>query len=437
MKRIILAIALLLVATAAMAENTRSNDSTRYLSSTITQNWFVMATGSVNWWQGSDVIPAGNFTTLNGPSFGGEFSVGKWITHNLAFRLAYQLNPGKSFIDGKHDGLPGIQFLYVDKTKPITVVQDGITYQYYETAFKYHNFHADLLLSPVDIILGYYDDRFLTPIIAIGMGVGCVSEHAFVTQSLLNGESRNFELSFIGGLINNFRMNKNFDLSLVTMVSGQRWTIDSWTYEYGGATSEYGGTVDTHGIRPKIADINYSVQVGVTWNMSGSDEYGNRIYELPNNYSTEMKDMRKRIRHLEEELDECISKQPIDTIIHIDGNTSDTVQEIVSFPFSIFFHLDSYQLMSKRDLVNLQEIANVALEKGWKIRLRGSCDSATATPEYNNRLSENRCNKIKLELMEMGVPEEQFILVPVGGVKELDPTEYDRRVLIQLVKEIK
>ena len=108
----------------------------------------------------------------------------------------------------------------------------------------------------------------------------------------------------------------------------------------------------------------------------------------------------------------------------------------MSFPLSIFFNKDSYQLMSRRDLVNLQEIARVAMEKGWKIRLRGSCDSATATPEYNQRLSENRCNKIKLELMDMGVPESQFILVPVGGVKELDPTEFDRRVLIELVKEL-
>ena len=115
----------------------------------------------------------------------------------------------------------------------------------------------------------------------------------------------------------------------------------------------------------------------------------------------------------------------------------DTLTEIVSFPLSIFFHKDKYELMSGRDLVNLREIAEVAKAKGWKVRLRGSCDSATATPAYNQRLSENRCRKIQMLLMEMGVPEEQMILVPVGGVKELDPTEYDRRVLIELVKEIK
>ena len=95
---------------------------------------------------------------------------------------------------------------------------------------------------------------------------------------------------------------------------------------------------------------------------------------------------------------------------------------------------DSYQLMSGRDLVNLRELANIALEYGYKIRLRGSCDSATASSSYNQTLSENRCRRVMAELLEMGVPENQIILMPVGGVKHLDPTEYDRRVLVELVK---
>ena len=109
--------------------------------------------------------------------------------------------------------------------------------------------------------------------------------------------------------------------------------------------------------------------------------------------------------------------------------------DFISYPFSIFFHRDSYQLMSNRDLVNLREIANVAKEYNYKIRLRGSCDSATATPSYNQTLSENRCRRIMLELLEMGIPEDQIILVPVGGIKQLDPTEYDRRVVVDLVKD--
>jgi outer membrane protein OmpA-like peptidoglycan-associated protein len=49
-------------------------------------------------------------------------------------------------------------------------------------------------------------------------------------------------------------------------------------------------------------------------------------------------------------------------------------------------------------------------------------------------LAENRCNKVKQELIKLGVPESNITINPVGGVKELNPTEYDRRVLIQLSK---
>ena len=425
MKRIILAIGILFVTLTGWS-NTVERDSIRYLASTLGQNWFVSLNGSINWWQGSDRNPAGNYTALNGPTFGGGVSVGKWITHNLALRLGYDINRSHSFIDGLHVSNTDLQFIFDENPTPDA---NG----YYNTSFMYHNLHADVMLSPVDLALGYYDDRYYTPVVAVGAGLACISEHTFVTQTFIEDgfhRNRNFEWSVNAGLINNFRLNKNFDLSLTGMVTAQEYHIDSWYNEYGA----HGNGND----RPRAVDFNYSLSLGLTWNISGSDEYGSRIYELPYNYSNEMREMRERIRTLENDLDDCLRNRPTDTVYIHDGNTViDTVQEIVSFPLSIFFNRDSYQLMSRRDLVNLQEIARVALEKGWKIRLRGSCDSATATPEYNQRLSENRCNKIKLELMDMGVPESQFLLVPVGGVKELDPTEFDRRVLIELVKELK
>lgn len=423
MKKLFFAIGILFVTVTASA-NTAENDSIRYLASTLGQNWFVTANGTINWWQGSDRNPVGNYNSLNGPTFGGGVSVGKWITHNIAFRVSYDINEAHSFMNGRYSTKPNFQFLYKENPTPDA---NG----YYATTFMYHNLHGDVLLSPVDLIRGYYVDQFYTPVIAIGMGLACVSEHTFVTQTLIEDgfhRNRNSEMSANIGLINSFKLNKYFDLSLTAMVTAMEYGIDSWR------------TGECQDPRPRKVDFNYTLGLGLTWNMSGSEEYGSRIYELPHNYAKEMKEMRDRIRGLEHELDECLrNPQTVNIIdtVYINNNTVDTVQEIVSFPFSIFFHIDSYQLMSKRDLVNLREIAKVAMAKGWKIRLRGSCDSATATPAYNQRLSENRCNKIKLELMDMGVPESQFLLVPVGGVHELDPTEYDRRVLIELVKELK
>lgn len=426
LKRIFLITCVVLCGTLFCSAQERSadrGDTLRYLSSTMTQNWFISANGNVNWWQGSDRYPNGNYTTLNGPTFGCSLAFGKWITHNIALRLSYDINRAHSYIDGKHDSRPDLQFLFRYDPEPDV---NG----YYATSVMYHNLHADVLISPVDLILGYYDNRFYTPVVAIGMGLACVSEHFFVTQTFIESgfkRNRNFEPTANIGLINNFRMSKYFELTFTPMVTASRFSIDSWGYE---VHSEYPD------LRPRAVDFDYSLALGITWNLSGNDQTGARIYELPYNYSSEMKSMRTRIRGLEDELDDCLRNRPTDTVIKIIGSV-DTIQEIVSFPFSVFFERDSYKLMSRRDLVNLSEIARVAKEKGWKIRLRGSCDSATATAEYNQRLSENRCNKIKLEFMDMGIPEDQIILVPVGGVHELDPTEYDRRVLIELVKEIK
>ena len=361
---------------------------------------------------------------MNGPTFGGGVSFGKWITHNLAIRAAYDINRAHSFINGRHINNTTINFLYNNSPAPTTVVQDGVSYDYYQTSFMYHNMHLDVLLSPVDLFTGYYSDRFYTPILFAGMGVACVSEHFFVLPSVLHKEGRNFELSAVAGLMNNFRMNDNFDLNITLQMSGQEWHIDTWYNEYGADL--------TGKLRPRFADFNYQASLGVIWYPT------RRIYELPINYSNEMREVRERIKYLESLPTVTETEIIHDTLVQfIQVQVGDTVTEIVSFPLSVFFNKGSYQLMSSRDLVNLREIANVALKNGWKIRLRGSCDSATASAEFNQRLSENRCRKVKMELMDMGVPEEQFLLVPVGGVKELNPAELDRRVLIELVKEIK
>jgi glutamine phosphoribosylpyrophosphate amidotransferase len=126
----------------------------------------------------------------------------------------------------------------------------------------------------------------------------------------------------------------------------------------------------------------------------------------------------------EDELDEFKGHQGL-------GVISDTDPQ----PIIVNSHLGRYAVVTVAKINNLREIAEVAKANGYKLRLRGSCDSATATPAYNQTLSENRCNKIKSELMELGIPADQIIIEPIGGVKQLDPTEYDRRVLIQLVKE--
>ena len=368
----------------------------------------------------------GNYTKVEWgqPTFGFNAFVGKWINHKVAVRLGYSNTRINSYIYGRHPGLNHIQFLYGDDPE-LVETYNGM--EIYRTSMRYHRLQADFLFSPIDFFQGYYNPkRIWSPVVYVSMGGACNTSDFFVTKSMLDwykakkenpehpdADGHNFELALGAGLSNNFRLSTHWDLNLDLNWSFQRWTIDSWTYEFD----------ENFALRPKRFDNMYTASLGVIY-------YFSREYDLPINCCEEMDSIRVK-------LDEftnlpIMDPEPCDTIVKF---VNMQTEDIISYPFSIFFNRDSYQLMSRRDLVNLREIANVAKENGYKLRLRGSCDSATATPAYNQTLSENRCRKIMMELMEMGIPESQIILVPMGGVKELDPTEYDRRVLIELVKE--
>jgi hypothetical protein len=294
---------------------------------------------------------------------------------------------------------------------------------------RYHRLQADFLFSPIDFFQGYYNPkRIWSPILYVSMGGACTSNDFFAIKSMIewnkakkvnpehpDANGYNFELALGAGLSNNFRLGTHFDLNLDLNWTFQRWTIDTWTYEFEMNSA----------LRPKRFDNMYTASVGLIY-------YFTREYDLPINCCEEMDSLKKKLDEFVNMPPKDEEDKPCDTIVKFVNVQS---EDILSYPFSIFFHRDSYQLMSRRDIVNLREIAKVAKENGYKLKLTGSCDSATATPAYNQTLSENRCRKIMSELMQLGIPESQIVIEPIGGVKILDPTEYDRRVLIQLVKE--
>ncbi len=407
-------------------------DSVRYQTTKAWKNWYISASGTVNWWQGSMRTPEGfskSYTAVEWgkPTFGFNVHVGKWINHKVGVRLGYSNTRINSYIYGRHINYEAIQWLYGDEPQ-LAEAYNGM--EIYKTSMRYRRLQADFMFSPIDFFQGYYNEnRIWTPVLYVSMGGAYTSKDFFAIKTLVDKAKQkddpdavavkdNFELALGAGLINNFRLGKHFDINLDLGWAFQKWTIDSWTYEFGGHPQTM---VD--GVRPKRFDNMYTASLGLSY-------YFSREYDLPANCCNEMDSLKKK-------LDEfmalpVVAPEPCDTIVKF---VNVQTEDMISYPFSIFFNRDSYQLMSRRDLINLREIANVAKENGYKLRLRGSCDSATATPAYNQTLSENRCRKIMSELMGMGIPESQIILVPMGGVKELDPTEYDRRVLIELVKE--
>ena len=413
-------IAFLAISSSAMAAG--HVDSVRYLTTKAWKNWFISADANVNWWQGSMNTPEGfqnSYTKVDWakPNIGFSVNVGKWINHKVAVRLRYDNSKINSYILGRHSGLDHIQFLYGDDPTPVEVVGGN---EIYPTSMRYHNLMGDFMVSPIDFFQGYYNpNRIWTPVFYVSTGGAYTSNDLFALQTIIgnNGKEEgekagsNFELALGAGLCNNFRLAEHWDINLDLNWTFQRWTIDSWQYEFESNP------------RPKRFDNLYTAALGVTY-------YFSRDYDMPTNCCEEYKKAQRVIDSLMN-LPEEITHDTVVKFVNVESQSED----ILSYPFSIFFNRDSYELMSRRDIINLREIAEVAKKNGYKLRLTGSCDSATATPSYNQTLSENRCNKIKNELRNLGVPESQIVIEPIGGVKMLDPTEYDRRVLIQLMKE--
>jgi outer membrane protein OmpA-like peptidoglycan-associated protein len=108
------------------------------------------------------------------------------------------------------------------------------------------------------------------------------------------------------------------------------------------------------------------------------------------------------------------------------------VTEIVTSKASVFFNINKSKIASKKDLVNVKELAESAKANGKTIVVTGYADSKTGSAEYNQKLSERRAQTVADELVKMGVDRDKIEVVSKGGVDELSPISYNRRVVVSL-----
>lgn len=395
MKKAIITLSVIML-TAMSAFAQVEEETTRYNTHTFTQGWFI------------DVA--------------GTYSV--FASNGSAYHYINTYYGGFNKTNPKH--LFGVSGKVGRRVSPSTALRLGYDWhQSYNSTnyFSFKSLHFDVMESPIDLFFGYNPDRLYT--LWVYGGIGLLAYDPFPAGQTFGGNYRflihwnsNLEMGFHGGLMNNFRLSNSLDLHVDLTAVATRWSFDA---------SEPDMQTLWH-----RAHFDFSGMVGLMWYVGGRrfDAGETRVVEA------DCSEQKNRIKELTEELNQCkanqggtvVVNQPCDTIVKfVEG-------ESLSYPFSIFFNKGSYELRDGRDRVNLEEFANAAKANGYKIILRGTCDSATASSSFNKTLAENRCNKVKQELIKLGVPESNITINPVGGVKELNPTEYDRRVLIQLSK---
>ena len=124
-------------------------------------------------------------------------------------------------------------------------------------------------------------------------------------------------------------------------------------------------------------------------------------------------------------LKEQLARKPKEVVVE------KVVKEVLAAPQSVFFSFNSAKIASKKEIINLESLANMAKNNGAKLKITGYADSATGVPAYNQQLSERRAKAVAKELVKMGVAEENIVVEGKGGVADVKPSSYNRRVIIE------
>ncbi|MBO6026802.1 MAG: OmpA family protein [Bacteroidales bacterium] len=393
MKKVIITLSVLLLTTvSAFAGGGKENN--RYYTPKLSQGWFVDLAGTYSLFVASGCTyqqPStyyGSFNKTNPKNlFGFSAKVGRRVSPSIAVRAGYDWH--KSY-NRRGD-------------------------------FFFESFHVDVMESPIDLFMGYNPDRLYTMWLYGGLGLLAYDNSM---KKIIPTWGANLELGAHIGIMNSFRINDSFDFHIDLTSVVTRWSYDdNWW--------------DKKTLWHRM-HLDLTAMAGIQWYIGGRTLDNGEV--VTKTVETDCSEQERRIQELLDQLTQSQAQQGSTNsgeFVQTEGAKTDTIfveGESLSFPFSVFFNKGSYDLRDGRDRVNLGEIAKVAKDNGYNIILRGTCDSGTASSAFNKTLAENRCNKVKAELVKLGVKESNITINAVGGVKELTPAEYDRRVLIQLSK---
>lgn len=169
--------------------------------------------------------------------------------------------------------------------------------------------------------------------------------------------------------------------------------------------------------------------IGLTWNIGGRGfDASPDMAAVAAMHSAQLAGLNEALSAEQNEnknLKEQLAKKPKEVIVE------KVVKEVLAAPQSVFFSFNSAKIASKKEILNLESLANMAKNNGAKLKVTGYADSATGVPAYNQQLSERRAKAVAKELIKMGVAEENLVVEGKGGVADVKPSSYNRRVIIE------
>ena len=378
---------MLLGATSAMAQNQETTeiapvDKYSVATNRFWSNWFVTAGGDyVSSYSNQELgldLSKNPFKSFR-RSWNGDITLGKWFTPVLGVRAKTQMMQLQC-VDGREN-----------------------------PSFDMVNVNAQLLVNVRNLFWGYQPDRIWN--ISLYAGTGFYR----------NLDKKNTSYMYTAGMLNTFNVTKRLFINLDIYGNVAVTDLDKGvSYAASKAPKGFLGDKD----RQLGVSLGLGVNLGkIGWSKTPDLEAINAMHKAQtdalNASLAEQQSENDKLKGL-------LAKRP-------ETSTSTVTKEVaVTTPVSVFFNLNSSRIASKKDLVNVQALVDQL--NGGKVEVYGYADSKTGSADYNKQLSERRAEAVAKELKKMGLKDEQIIIKPMGGVNELTPASYNRRVIVKVVK---
>ena len=394
MKKLMMLLAFFsLSATTFAAEATESYPTRKhgFVSNRFWDNWFIDAGVThlsfySNQEHGQDPKVNKNPFWPGRRNWGGEISVGKWATPAFGMRLKGQ------FAWGTQVNMDWDNPAYVSGANP---------------TFNQFSISLQPMLNLNNLFCGY-KPRVWNISLYGGFGF------------LWNTSDDNASMLYTVGLFNTFNVTKRFHINLDIYGNIGEGDLDG----VDGATS-----------KPRIfktRDLQLGISAGVGVNLGKVGwEKAPDMDAILANHKSQVDALNASIAGLEAEnaaLKDALAKKPK----VVEKEVVKTVGEFQSTSASVFFNINKSTIASKKDLVNVKELAEAAKKNNKKIVVTGYADSKTGSAAYNQALSKRRAEAVKKALLDMGVDAANIETVGQGGVADLTPVSYNRRAVVRV-----
>lgn len=343
-------------------------------------NWFVSAGFEANGsYTSQENCCNKNPFSVDRGTLGFNVAVGKWFTPGIGLRT-------------KFDGL---------WLKQVNTRDDHPSY-------KMFNIHEDVMFNLSNMFCGYNEKRVWNFIPYVGLG--------FVR----NMTADNNDISYNVGLLNNFRVSKHVQIFLDLYATAFEGSVDA---DNVGNWSKYTKYQIRHW------DKLVGASVGVTYNL------GKCTWDKVPDVDALMAMNKEQMDALQQSLDEQQAENARLRDMLANQKSEPVVQntkEYVGTAASVFFNINSDKVASRKDLVNVKELAEYAKANNCKVVVSGYADSKTGSAEYNQKLSQKRADAVVNELVKMGVNRDNIVTEAKGGVDNLSPFSYNRRATVKI-----